>query len=209
MVTHLDAAVFIAPEPVSVARELVIAALTSTFEDTSTRLRLLAGRASADHVDHGPTVCACFNIGRNAILSAIAAGADTDGCHWQVDIGGHKLRFVPRRTGRAPQCNAPSESQLTRQRIAHRATCDGAGVLQPDGQTRHPRRRVGGCGLERRIAFCGRSASAYLRRRARARNGQPHRTHRCSRDAHLSRAILVDRRRCRCRARARGHRRCG
>ncbi len=32
---------------------------------------ILAGRPSATHVDSGPTVCACFNVGVNTILSAI------------------------------------------------------------------------------------------------------------------------------------------
>jgi assimilatory nitrate reductase catalytic subunit len=74
---HLGAAVFVGPEPVAVARDLVVAALTATFDDTGARLRLLAGRAGADSVDAGPTVCACFNVGRNTILAAIAAGAET------------------------------------------------------------------------------------------------------------------------------------
>jgi assimilatory nitrate reductase catalytic subunit len=73
----LEAAVFVAPAPVAVARELVVAALSAKFNDTGDRLRLLAGRAGIDRPDTGPTVCACFSVGRNTILAAIAAGADT------------------------------------------------------------------------------------------------------------------------------------
>ncbi len=74
---QLSAAVFIASEPVAVARDLVVAALTATFDDSRARLRVLAGRAGGDTVDAGPTVCACFNVGRNTIIAAIAAGAST------------------------------------------------------------------------------------------------------------------------------------
>ena len=37
----------------------------------SQRLSLLAGRAPGPQVDHGPTVCACYNVGRNIIVDAI------------------------------------------------------------------------------------------------------------------------------------------
>ena len=50
------------------------------------RLGLLAGRPGAGIPDKGPTICACFEVGRNQIISAVrehgcttvaAVGADT------------------------------------------------------------------------------------------------------------------------------------
>ena len=74
---RLTAAAFIAPDPVAVARDFVASALAAPVDETGARLRLLAGRAGTGSVDPGSTVCACFNVGRNTILAAIAAGADT------------------------------------------------------------------------------------------------------------------------------------
>ncbi len=70
----LKAALFVAREPVSVARDFV-----ATLIGTETRA-VLAARPGAAVRDPGPTVCACMGVGRNQILDAIAAapGADTD-----------------------------------------------------------------------------------------------------------------------------------
>ena len=46
------------------------------------RLVLLSGRASDGRASAGPTVCACFGVGRNTICDAIATGAWTP-----ADIG--------------------------------------------------------------------------------------------------------------------------
>ena len=75
--SRLNAAVFLAPQPVAVARDLIVTALTATFDDSIARMQLLAGRAGAGSPDSGPTICACFNVGRNTIVAAIAAGAGT------------------------------------------------------------------------------------------------------------------------------------
>lgn len=61
------AALFVAPDPVTLARGHVAA------EVGSDGAGLLAGRPAAGGLDPGPTICACLNVGRNTILHAIAA----------------------------------------------------------------------------------------------------------------------------------------
>lgn len=67
---RLVAAMFVAREPVSVARRWVEQRLGQPL-DTSERHRLLAGRPGADVPDPGPIVCACLEIGAHAIAAAI------------------------------------------------------------------------------------------------------------------------------------------
>ncbi len=43
--------------------------------DAATRKALLAGRSADGLPDPGPTVCACFSVGLNAVKDAIAGGA--------------------------------------------------------------------------------------------------------------------------------------
>ena len=69
----IAALLFVAPRPVVVARTAVIAAIGT---DTAP-LAALAGRSAANLPDPGATVCACFNVGRNTLISAIANGAGT------------------------------------------------------------------------------------------------------------------------------------
>ncbi len=61
------AALFTAREPVAVARSHVMSQLGAARAD-----EMLAGRAGAAAPDPGPTVCACFGIGANTILEAVA-----------------------------------------------------------------------------------------------------------------------------------------
>jgi assimilatory nitrate reductase catalytic subunit len=68
---------FIAQDPVRVSRRWAIQALSKPLPDAAARVALLAGRPPTDQPDTGPTVCACFNVGRNTIASAIGAGAVT------------------------------------------------------------------------------------------------------------------------------------
>jgi assimilatory nitrate reductase catalytic subunit len=63
------AALFIAPEPVELSRAHVVAA----FGDADAK-SLLAGRPDATMPDRGPIVCACFDVGANAIMDAVASG---------------------------------------------------------------------------------------------------------------------------------------
>ncbi|OOY09686.1 nitrate reductase [Thioclava sp. F36-7] len=64
---RVSAVLFAAPEPVAVSRGHVAALLGATDQPS-----LLAGRAGADQPDPGAIVCACFDVGVNTILAAIA-----------------------------------------------------------------------------------------------------------------------------------------
>jgi len=68
---------FIAQDPVKVSRRWAIQALAKPLPDAAARVALLAGRPPTDQPDTGPTVCACFSVGRNTISTAIQAGAVT------------------------------------------------------------------------------------------------------------------------------------
>lgn len=62
---RITGALFIAPEPVRLARSHLATMLDNPRPD------LLAGHPGADQPDPGPTVCACMNVGLNTILGAI------------------------------------------------------------------------------------------------------------------------------------------
>lgn len=62
---RLAAALFIAPTPVAVSRQHVSAQLNHSGAAP------LAGRPSADQPDPGATICACFNVGVNTLITAI------------------------------------------------------------------------------------------------------------------------------------------
>ena len=64
----LQAALFAGPSRVTVSRDQLVALLGQSG-DTA-----LAGRPGADVPDPGPTLCACFGVGVNTILSAIEQG---------------------------------------------------------------------------------------------------------------------------------------
>jgi len=70
---RLSAALFIAPDPLPLARDHLAGELGCDAD-----ARILAGRPGADRPDQGRIVCACFNVGVNAIRDAIAAGAAMD-----------------------------------------------------------------------------------------------------------------------------------
>lgn len=69
----LVALFFAAPEPVVVSRATAVGHIGTDVSP----LLALAGRSAADQPDPGSTVCACFNVGRNTLLDAIANGANT------------------------------------------------------------------------------------------------------------------------------------
>ncbi|MEM9358211.1 MAG: nitrate reductase [Pseudomonadota bacterium] len=73
---------FLAPQPVTVARTWAIVQVGATIDQTQ-RLLLLAGRGGADVPDKGPIVCSCFEVGRNQIARAIAQG----GCESVAEVG--------------------------------------------------------------------------------------------------------------------------
>jgi len=68
---RIAALFFASPNPVILSR----ASIVSLIGTETPALAALAGRASADQPDPGATVCACFNVGRNTLLAAVAGGA--------------------------------------------------------------------------------------------------------------------------------------
>lgn len=80
---QLVGALFVAPEPVAVARAWLTERLSSPDVAQADRLRVLAGRAHVNGTDPGAMVCACFEVGVNQITRAIADG----GCTTVDDIG--------------------------------------------------------------------------------------------------------------------------
>lgn len=63
---RLRAALFVSPTPVAVMRDY-LSGLTGTVAPLA-----LSGRIGADQPDPGPTLCSCFGVGVNTILTAIA-----------------------------------------------------------------------------------------------------------------------------------------
>ncbi|MBP8940090.1 MAG: molybdopterin-dependent oxidoreductase, partial [Agrobacterium sp.] len=78
----LLAALFVANQPVAVARNWAISQLAERHEDLRMRFALVAGRPGAGRADPGATVCSCFNVGVNQITAAIS-----NGCHSVEAIG--------------------------------------------------------------------------------------------------------------------------
>jgi assimilatory nitrate reductase catalytic subunit len=74
---RLVGALFVAPEPVEVARGFAIQHFGKAFAEPRRRLELLSGRPGADRRDPGAIVCTCFNVGINQIVAAICGGAIT------------------------------------------------------------------------------------------------------------------------------------
>jgi assimilatory nitrate reductase catalytic subunit len=62
---------FAAPRPVELSRAYAVALIGTATPP----LAALAGRAPADRPEPGPTVCACFEVGRDTLAAAVAAGA--------------------------------------------------------------------------------------------------------------------------------------
>jgi assimilatory nitrate reductase catalytic subunit len=73
---RLCGAVFIARDPVPVARDWLVEQLGQSFPPSS-RLRLLAGIAGTGAAGSGPVVCVCNNVGKSSIVTAILSGATT------------------------------------------------------------------------------------------------------------------------------------
>jgi assimilatory nitrate reductase catalytic subunit len=66
---QLVAALFVAPSPIAVARDPLVARLgAGDLTD------ILAGRARSDTPNPGPTICACLGVGRNTICKTIESG---------------------------------------------------------------------------------------------------------------------------------------
>ena len=76
-------ALFVAADPVTASRSWAVGRLGETIAGDRDRLRLLAGRAGAAETDSGAIVCACFEVGFNQIVEAVAAG----GCRSVAAVG--------------------------------------------------------------------------------------------------------------------------
>ncbi len=68
---RISAVFFAARAPVRLSRSAVVGMVGREVAPFTA----LAGRGRQDTPDPGPTVCACFNVGRNTLRNAIAAGA--------------------------------------------------------------------------------------------------------------------------------------
>ncbi|NTI64955.1 molybdopterin-dependent oxidoreductase [Agrobacterium rhizogenes] len=79
---RLLAALFLARQPVAVARNWAIAQLAASHSDLRKRFALVAGRPGADTPDPGATVCSCFGVGVNQIVGAVR-----NGCHSVEAVG--------------------------------------------------------------------------------------------------------------------------
>ncbi len=66
---RLLAAIFVGPEPISLARSHIVNKVGGENAPI-----VLAGRPGADAPDPGPTICACLNVGLNQIRRAIKSG---------------------------------------------------------------------------------------------------------------------------------------
>ncbi len=73
---RLVGALFVAREPIEIAREWLVARL-GTLLDAGERFRLLSGRPSGAMKPRGPTVCICCDIDQNEIIEAIASGCNS------------------------------------------------------------------------------------------------------------------------------------
>jgi len=71
--------VFLSREPVAVPREWAVSQLAEAAAPQRMRSVVLAGRPGAGAIDRGATVCACFNVGVNDIVGAIAKGCASVG----------------------------------------------------------------------------------------------------------------------------------
>jgi assimilatory nitrate reductase catalytic subunit len=79
---RLRAALFVAQQPVAVARNWAVSQLAVSHDDRRQRLALVAGRPGGDRADPGATVCSCNSIGVNQIVAAIRGG-----CHDVAAVG--------------------------------------------------------------------------------------------------------------------------
>jgi assimilatory nitrate reductase catalytic subunit len=74
---RLDACLFIARDPASLPDRASAGMMFAEAPPDHDRARVLAGRSLAGVASPGPTVCACFAVGRNAIVEAIRSGKFT------------------------------------------------------------------------------------------------------------------------------------
>jgi assimilatory nitrate reductase catalytic subunit len=71
---RLESCLFVAPFPELPSRSWLATLFEKRRITSAERTGLLAGRPADSRQDGGPTVCACFGVGRNTIEAAIAQG---------------------------------------------------------------------------------------------------------------------------------------
>jgi assimilatory nitrate reductase catalytic subunit len=71
---RLDACLFIARDPASLPDRASAAMMFAEAPPAHDRARVLVGKSLAGVASPGPTVCACFAVGRNTIVEAIRSG---------------------------------------------------------------------------------------------------------------------------------------
>lgn len=74
----LEAALFLSPIPVAVARTWAVGLLGQSFKTQAEKMAVLAGRPAADQPNPGAIVCACNNVGINQICAALKPGMSVD-----------------------------------------------------------------------------------------------------------------------------------
>ena len=70
-------AVYLAPNPVSVARETIVSLFSHQFKASNDRIAVVSGAGFADRPDTGATVCSCLNVGSKTIQQSIDSGCQT------------------------------------------------------------------------------------------------------------------------------------
>jgi assimilatory nitrate reductase catalytic subunit len=75
---RLDACLFVARDPASLPDRASAVMMFAEAPPDHDRARVLAGKSLAGVASPGPTVCACFAVGRNTIAEAIRAGNFTE-----------------------------------------------------------------------------------------------------------------------------------
>ena len=79
---RIDTCLFVGPANQSIGWQEVVAMFAAESLSDDQRRMLLSGRSADGLASAGPTVCACFGVGRNTICGAI-----TDGARTAADIG--------------------------------------------------------------------------------------------------------------------------
>ena len=107
-------ALFVARQPVAAARAWLAERLGAPIAPED-RLKLLAGRPGAEARDRGPTVCACFDVGRNEIVEAVTQGMRDGRRDRRAPQGRHELRLLRQRNrpARWRRSEPPSPSRVT------------------------------------------------------------------------------------------------
>jgi assimilatory nitrate reductase catalytic subunit len=135
---RLVGALFVAPEPVEVARGFAIQHFGKAFTEPRRRLELLSGRPGSDRPDAGAIVCSCFNVGVNQIVAAIRGGAAT------VEAVGGATRAGTNCGSCRPEIRKAIDEQIAREADLGSGHIDHSQNRLAESLTPHASRRAGG-----------------------------------------------------------------